>query len=134
MEGWMSHPFPLSSFKISNAEQIETIRSLGLKKVRWSPERSDLPPEPAATVRGHWPGHVRAGAGWKKDPAAKARRLADARAEAEQAALRVCERQYQEACPRSAPHQRFDRRRAGASPRRRPGADSRAARQDDGRQ
>ena len=48
--GWMSHPFPLSSFKISNAEQIETIRSLGLKKVRWSPERSDLLPEAPAPV------------------------------------------------------------------------------------
>jgi HD-GYP domain-containing protein (c-di-GMP phosphodiesterase class II) len=94
--GWMSHPFPLSSFKISNTEQIETIRSLGLKKLRWSPERSDLPPQPPVTVlatpASDEPAPV------EEDPAAKARRLADARAEAEQAALRVCERQYQEAC------------------------------------
>jgi len=41
--GWMSHPFPLSSFKISADSQIATIRALGLK-VRWCPER----PEPEA--------------------------------------------------------------------------------------
>lgn len=43
--GWMSHPFPLGSFKIANAEQVATIRSLGVRKVRWSPTQSDpLPP------------------------------------------------------------------------------------------
>ena len=40
--GWMSHPFPLSSFKLTSSEQIETIRSLGLAKLTWSPERSDV--------------------------------------------------------------------------------------------
>ena len=39
--GWMSHPFPLSSFKITSPDQIATIRGLGLKKLRWSPDRSD---------------------------------------------------------------------------------------------
>lgn len=39
--GWMSHPFPLSSFKIGSAAQIATIRSLGKQRVRWSPEKSD---------------------------------------------------------------------------------------------
>src|SRR5215471_10289968 len=39
--GWMSHPFPLSSFKITSAEQIATIRALGLARLTWSPERSD---------------------------------------------------------------------------------------------
>src|SRR5438093_10666054 len=47
---WMSHPFPLSSFKISNSEQIATIRSLGLRQVRWSPERSDLAPPAGGTA------------------------------------------------------------------------------------
>ncbi|MGY4827391.1 HD-GYP domain-containing protein [Sphaerotilaceae bacterium SBD11-9] len=41
--GWMSHPFPLSSFKIGSAAQISTIRSLGKQRVRWSPEKSDAP-------------------------------------------------------------------------------------------
>ena len=40
--GWMSHPFPLSSFRIASPEQIDIIRSLGLKRVRWSPEQSAL--------------------------------------------------------------------------------------------
>jgi putative nucleotidyltransferase with HDIG domain len=98
--GWMSHPFPLSSFKISSADQIQTIRSLGLKKVRWSPERSDLPAEATSGPAS------RAGLAEsepvvtpvEEDPAQQARRLAEARAEAEAAALRLCERQYHEAC------------------------------------
>ena len=40
--GWMSHPFPLSSFRITTAAQLATIRSLGLRRVRWSPQDSDL--------------------------------------------------------------------------------------------
>jgi len=44
--GWMSHPFPLSSFRIASADQIATIRGLGLQHVRWAPDKSDLP-EPA---------------------------------------------------------------------------------------
>jgi HD-GYP domain-containing protein (c-di-GMP phosphodiesterase class II) len=50
--GWMSHPFALSSFRIADASQIETIRALGLTRVRWSPQQSELPdaaPPPAAT-------------------------------------------------------------------------------------
>lgn len=44
--GWMAHPFPTSSFKISSEKQIESIRGLGLKQVRVVPEKSDpeLPP------------------------------------------------------------------------------------------
>lgn len=52
--GWMRHPFPLSSFKISSQDQIETIRGLGLERVRWSPEKSDPlppPPQPEAVAR-----------------------------------------------------------------------------------
>lgn len=50
--GWMSHPFALSSFRIADAAQIESIRALGLAQVRWSPEQSDtaalaLAPAPA---------------------------------------------------------------------------------------
>lgn len=39
--GWMSHPFPLSSFRIASGAQIDTIRGLGLERVRWSPAQSD---------------------------------------------------------------------------------------------
>ena len=40
--GWMSHPFPLSSFRITTPAQVATIRSLGVARVRWSPQDSDL--------------------------------------------------------------------------------------------
>ncbi len=40
--GWMSHPFPRSSFRISSLDQIATLRSLGLQRVRWSPQDSDF--------------------------------------------------------------------------------------------
>ena len=42
--GWISHPFPLNSFKIHSPEQIATIRTLGIDRIRYSPEKSD--PEP----------------------------------------------------------------------------------------
>jgi putative nucleotidyltransferase with HDIG domain len=45
--GWLSHPFPLSNFKIGSAEQLQAIRGLGLKQVRWVPEKSDLPADAA---------------------------------------------------------------------------------------
>ena len=51
--GWLSHPFPKGSFKISSARQIETIQGLGLKRVRYLPARSDpasvLAPDPDTT-------------------------------------------------------------------------------------
>jgi len=40
--GWWAHPFALSSFLITSPEQIATIRGLGLKRLRWSPEKSQL--------------------------------------------------------------------------------------------
>ena len=38
---WMSHPFPLGSFKIASEEQVATIRALGVQRVRWIPTQSD---------------------------------------------------------------------------------------------
>jgi putative nucleotidyltransferase with HDIG domain len=106
--GWMSHPFPLSSFRIHSAEQVATIRSLGKQRVRWSPQQSDLPGEPSAEApaalggpNGAWPEPPAAGL-TPDEPAALApeaaarvehvRRLAEQRA-----ALVVCERQFAEA-------------------------------------
>ena len=105
--GWMSHPFPLSSFRIASAEQVATIRSLGLQRVRWSPQQSEMPGVPEARVREFaasaaaplldlLPGQTLA-------PTATVDAEAMARAEhrrqlAEQrAALAVCERQFAEA-------------------------------------
>jgi len=45
--GWLSHPFPLNSFKLQYPEQIATIRELGITKIRYSPEKSDPESPPA---------------------------------------------------------------------------------------
>ena len=94
--GWMSHPFPLSSFKITSSEQIATIRSLGLTQVRWSPERSEL----VVPRRGAMAAEAPA-AGVESVPAespeqAERRERREAQA-AQRAALQLCERQYAEA-------------------------------------
>ena len=34
---WLQHPFPVGSFRIASQEQIETLRALGLKEVRYEP-------------------------------------------------------------------------------------------------
>jgi len=41
---WFNHPFAFSHFKIKSDDQIKVIRSLGLKRVRFSPDLSDASP------------------------------------------------------------------------------------------
>ncbi|MDY0748561.1 DUF3391 domain-containing protein [Paucibacter sp. R3-3] len=97
--GWMSHPFPLSSFKLSSEDQLLTLRRLGLTQVRWSPEKSDLPLD-LGTQPGDLPvaaeGATAEGATAPsaEDLAREAHRLALA---AQREALLLCERQYGEA-------------------------------------
>lgn len=43
---WFEHPFAFNNFKIKDDEQIKIIRSLGLKKCRYDPARSDCKPAP----------------------------------------------------------------------------------------
>lgn len=38
---WFEHPFAFSHFKIKSADQIATIQTLGLKRVRYNPDLSD---------------------------------------------------------------------------------------------
>jgi HD-GYP domain-containing protein (c-di-GMP phosphodiesterase class II) len=98
--GWMSHPFPLSSFKLTSADQIETIRSLGLSKLTWSPERSDVE-EPvvdaaqaAADAAAEAARAAAADEAKAPDPRELARRALGAQLELAQR----CERQFAEAC------------------------------------
>ncbi|MBK1614871.1 phosphohydrolase [Rubrivivax gelatinosus] len=91
--GWMSHPFPLSSFRIHSSEQISTIRSLGLQRLRWSPERSALEPPPARSARAR--DEARA-ASFETSEQRAARRRRELLA-AQRAATQLCERQYVEA-------------------------------------
>ena len=39
--GWLAHPFPTGSFKLSSVRQMETIRGLGLAQVRVNVAKSD---------------------------------------------------------------------------------------------
>ncbi|MEO8859001.1 MAG: HD domain-containing phosphohydrolase [Burkholderiaceae bacterium] len=45
--GWMAHPFPKGSFKITTSRQIETLRELGLPRIRYLPAKSDPLPDTA---------------------------------------------------------------------------------------
>ncbi len=91
--GWLSHPFPLSSFRITSDEQLRTLRGLGLKHVRWVPEKSDPPPAP--------PGAKALAATAVDDARGSPAERDGARAREELArqrdALQRCERQYGEA-------------------------------------
>lgn len=40
--GWMNHPFPTSSFRITSADQIQVLRDLGLTQVHYLPSKSVL--------------------------------------------------------------------------------------------
>ncbi len=94
--GWMSHPFPLSSFKLTSNEQIETIRSLGLARLTWSPERSDIEQPvvetPAAVVQDS-PAAVE-----ETPKPLDARQLARLALSAQMEVAQRCERQFTEAC------------------------------------
>lgn len=43
---WFEHPFAFNNFKLKSEQQIAEIRALGLKSVRYDPERSDHKPLP----------------------------------------------------------------------------------------
>jgi HD-GYP domain-containing protein (c-di-GMP phosphodiesterase class II) len=98
--GWMSHPFPLSSFKIASSDQLLILRRLGLTQVRWSPAKSDLSLQPedapatAASEADGAPAPAQSSEPSPEDLAREAHRRALA---AQREALRLCEEQYGEA-------------------------------------
>ena len=95
--GWMSHPFALSSFRITDAGQIATIRSLGLARVRWSQDKSvaPAPVPPPVTSR---PAPLADAEPVAPAPAPAIERDAQRDAlEARHAAVELCKRQHTEA-------------------------------------
>ena len=95
--GWMSHPFPISNFRIASAEQIATLASLGLKQLRWSPRKSVLAAEPTTVAQAARPPTApNAPVARPESNAAEASELRE-RARAERRAQRVCEQQFSEA-------------------------------------
>jgi len=94
--GWLSHPFPLSAFRLSSNDEIFTLRRLGLKQVRWVPEKSDLAVASAAA------GSAAPAAAETAAPAAPSAQELEQQRRAEwlaaqRAAAKLCERQYAEA-------------------------------------
>jgi putative nucleotidyltransferase with HDIG domain len=93
--GWLSHPFPLSAFRISSQDEILTLHRLGLKQVRWVPEKSELAANEVPT----------AGAAAAATAVVVALPTAEdleqqrhqAWLAAQRAAAKLCERQYAEA-------------------------------------
>lgn len=94
--GWLSHPFPLSHFKLSGEEQIETLRGLGVRRLRWVPEKSDpecgavppaaVPSVPAAAVDDA-----------AETPEAAAKRARKDAITSQREALQACDRKFAEA-------------------------------------
>jgi len=82
---WLSHPFPLSSFRIVDAQQIATLQGLGRERLRWNPQLSFVevaqPPPDREPVGSE----------------SEARQRRRERLATERATLAVCERQFMEA-------------------------------------
>jgi putative nucleotidyltransferase with HDIG domain len=106
--GWLSHPFPLSSFRITSAEQLATLRGLGLARVRWNPDKSTHERADAAAsgapASGVTPGSARTGAGEAGTGAGAGPSAAELAASRHREALAAqrdtqvqCERQFGEA-------------------------------------
>ncbi len=96
--GWWAHPFTLSSFQIACPDEIKTIQGLGLKRLRWSPEKSRMPAAAAAAPEPTTPPPALCTpAAPPVDPATQAATLRRAELAAQQAAARLCQRQYSEA-------------------------------------
>jgi HD-GYP domain-containing protein (c-di-GMP phosphodiesterase class II) len=101
--GWMDHPFPKGSFKISSSDQIQTIRGLGLTQVRYFPDKSDPVEDdsgPAALSSGTQDGprspEAAAAAPALSPEALKRKQRAD-QLGAQQRSLMACERRFGEA-------------------------------------
>ena len=103
--GWLSHPFARSSFRIAQAQQIVTLRSLGMTRVRWSPELSEWQDEAvvAGTVVASGAASQAAAAGPAATVAAASNGVVVAAAAGhaqlarERESLAQCQRQFDEA-------------------------------------
>jgi HD-GYP domain-containing protein (c-di-GMP phosphodiesterase class II) len=94
---WMQHPFPVGSFRITHEQQIEKIRGLGLKQLRWSPEKSELAAPPAAAAED---GAVPVAAAIELPPETAAQAAERERREllsAQRSSAELCQNQFDEA-------------------------------------
>lgn len=99
--GWMAHPFPTSSFKISSQKQIDVVRSLGRAQVRYVPAKSDALQDPHADTQASAPAEDAATAAEqaRQERLAREREQRQLRAAmlaAQERSLVVCERRFGE--------------------------------------
>ncbi len=97
--GWLAHPFPTGSFKISSQKQIDIIRGLGLSHVRVNTSKSELAP-PENSVVATAPPVADAAAEERALAAQREQLLRRQRADqlaAEQKSLAQCEKRFGEA-------------------------------------
>lgn len=96
--GWMEHPFPLGNFKITSQKQIDTLRTLELQRIRYSPDKSDPPTAPAVTPHPAVPDGPTSPTPAASGPSEQELALEHARARlaAHRQAQLVCERQFNE--------------------------------------
>lgn len=85
----MDHPFPVSSFEIRTHEQIQKLHSLGLKKIRYAPERSQADPHAVAVTTTSLAPSL--------SPEALAHKQQREQLAQQQASLMVCEKQFTQA-------------------------------------
>jgi HD-GYP domain-containing protein (c-di-GMP phosphodiesterase class II) len=102
--GWMQHPFPVGSFRITDARQIDKIRGLGLERLRWNPDKSLIVPpafEPSPLAEGVPAAEEaaeQAAAETAVETAAQAaERERRARLAAQRESAALCQRQFDEA-------------------------------------
>ncbi|CAM8656660.1 COG2206 c-di-GMP phosphodiesterase class II (HD-GYP domain) [Comamonadaceae bacterium] len=97
--GWMAHPFPTGSFKITSPKQIEIIKGLGKKQVRVVPRKSDEPSSEAADVPSESAAPIPPEAAsllTQEQADAEQRRLRAAMLTAQERSLIACERRFAE--------------------------------------
>ncbi len=92
---WMDHPFTFSSFKIKSLDQIATLQSLGLERIRYSPSKSEAEPlaQPTGAISAPPPPTLSK----DDDPAYKAKRERMQRLAAQRTRVNACEREFQTA-------------------------------------
>lgn len=100
--GWINHPFPTSSFRVSSEEQIAILRELGISQVRHVPGKS-VPQSPESDALGLDAAMTMAGPGPGTEQEAQALEeesqegLAQAPWSLEDAVFERCARRYEEA-------------------------------------
>ncbi|MEO7107485.1 MAG: HD domain-containing phosphohydrolase [Rhodoferax sp.] len=96
--GWLAHPFPVGSFKISSTKQIETLRGLGQQQFRINTAKSDSnSTEAAATSAKPAPGAVANARTLAAHREAQLRQQGNDLLAAQQRSLVACERRFGDA-------------------------------------